>query len=130
MSKIYIKLSRLVNEDAIRFSSSIKQITYIQSLMEKKGMTSLFNNYFQFNNNNITNTITMKEASRLIDALIKNKEINFTKKLYIPILKEIKTKNKNLVLPQVKTKVDSIQKISYEEMQTKLNNLNVNSYEK
>ena len=121
MLKIKIQISKLVGDDAIRFSCSGKQITFIQSLMDKKNMSGIFNKYFTFKGKPICNHLTIKEASKLISSLLKpNVEITFKEYEPTEILKEKKLVNP---ISQPKTFNSDVPKISFAEQQAKLNSL-------
>ena len=75
--KVKIETVRLTVNQELTLGASMRQLTFIKSLMKERGLEYEFIKHFTFKGKIIRNHITMASASKLIDSLKKNKEIEF-----------------------------------------------------
>lgn len=74
---IKIETVRLNVEDELKYGASMRQLTFIKHLMQQRQMEKEFNQHFTFKGKIIRNHLTMASASKLIDSLLKHKDVTF-----------------------------------------------------
>ena len=82
--KIKIETVRLTVDQELKLGASMRQLSYIKALMQERNMIELFQKHFTFNGKIIRNHLTMASGTKLIQALLKNKEIEFV----LPMVKK------------------------------------------
>jgi hypothetical protein len=75
--KVKIEVVKLNVEDELKYGASMRQLTYIKVLMNQRGMGDLFTQHFTHKGKVIRNHLTMPSGTKLIKALLSNKEIVF-----------------------------------------------------
>lgn len=77
MRTVRIETVRLNVDDELRYGASMRQLTFIKSLMTQRGLGHEFEKHFTFKGKTIRNHLTMPSASKLIDNLLKGNDIQF-----------------------------------------------------
>ena len=94
MRIVNIEITHLKGNET-RYSATWYQVSYIQTLMLRRGLHNEFLKYFIIGNRVVCNHITKTSASNLIKALLDNKtEIHFIEYVTVP---------KNLPTPKIRT---------------------------